>query len=413
MNLKEKRAAALAKAQKFNERIANGEELGEEDVTALKGILSEVKDLDAQLAKAAEKKTLLDQLGSLGKKESKVDNEAKSGVIDAKTPGEFFMKSLKNAGLTVLDTKTSGFQTTEFKAATDVQNVGQASGAFGPLVTDIDTNFVMPYRRPLMFADILGLGTVSGNSIKYPVFGALEGSTAFVAEGGAKPQIHLADPTWVTDSLAEVAGFFKITDDMAEDADYVVSEINSTALYDLQLREELALLSGDGTSNSIKGVLSRDGIQTVANATGEKVSDPDLIFKAITAVQEVTGFAADGIVINPADYQTIRLSKDANGQYFGGGFFAGQYGNGGIMQQPLLWGLRTVVSASIPKGTVVVGAFSTAAKVFRKGGVRIESTNSHGDDFTNDQITVRLRERLGLQVKYPAAIAKVTLGAAA
>jgi HK97 family phage major capsid protein len=160
-------------------------------------------------------------------------------------------------------------------------------------------------------------------------------------------------------------------------------------------------------------VLSRDGIQTVANASGENVSDPDLIFKAITAVQEVTGFAADGIVINPADYQTIRLSKDGNDQYYGGGFFAGQYGNGSIMVNPPLWGLRTVVSASIPKGTVVVGAFSTAAKVFRKGGVRIESTNSHDTDFVNDQITVRLRERLGLQVKYPAAIAKVTLGAAA
>ncbi|MDN6854315.1 MAG: phage major capsid protein [Bifidobacterium crudilactis] len=413
MNLKEKRAAALAKAQKFNERIANGEELGEEDVTALKGILTEVKDLDAQLAKAAEKKTLLDQLGSLGKKESKVDNEAKSGVIDAKTPGDFFMKSLKNAGMNVLDTKTRGFQTTEFKGATDVQHIGQAEGAFGPLVTDIDKNFVMPYQRPLLFADILGSGTVSGISIKYPVFKPLEGSTAFVAEGGAKPQIHLADPTWVTDSLAEVAGFFNITDDMAEDADYVVSEINSTALYDLQLREELALLSGDGTSNSIKGVLKRDGIQTVANVSKGTISDPDLIFKGISAVQEVTGFAADGIVINPADYQAIRLSKDSNGQYFGGGFFAGQYGNGGIMQNPSLWGLRTVVSASIPKGTVAVGAFAIAAKVFRKGGVRIESTNSHGDNFTNDQITVRLRERLGLQVKYPAAIAKVTLGTTA
>ena len=413
MNLKEKRAAALAKAQKFNERIANGEELGEEDVTALKGILTEVKDLDAQLSKAAEKKTLLDQLGSLGKKESKVDNEAKAGVIDAKTPGEFFMKSLKNSGLTVLDTKTRGFQTTEFKGATDLHRIGQETGAFGPLVTDIDTNFVMPYQRPLLFADILGSGTVSGNSIKYPVFKPLEGATAFVAEGGAKPQIHMADPTWVTDSLAEVAGFFNITDDMAEDADYVVSEINSTALYDLQLREELALLSGDGTSNSIKGVLKRDGIQTVANVSKGTVSDPDLIFKGISAVHEVTGFAADGIVINPADYQAIRLSKDSNGQYFGGGFFAGQYGNGGIMQNPSLWGLRTVVSASIPKGTVAVGAFSIAAKVFRKGGVRIESTNSHGDNFTNDQITVRLRERLGLQVKYPAAIAKVTLGTTA
>jgi hypothetical protein len=105
----------------------------------------------------------------------------------------------------------------------------------------------------------------------------------------------------------------------------------------------------------------------VANASGEKVSDPDLIFKAITAVQEVTGFAADGIVINPADYQAIRLSKDSNGQYFGGGFFAGQYGNGGIMQNPSLWGLRTVVSASIPKGTVVVGAFSISREGVPQG----------------------------------------------
>ncbi|WP_315889651.1 hypothetical protein, partial [Streptomyces sp. P17] len=61
------------------------------------------------------------------------------------------------------------------KAATDTQTVGGATGAYGPLVTDLDTNFVMPKRDRLVIADLLQSGTVSGSAIKYAVFGALEG----------------------------------------------------------------------------------------------------------------------------------------------------------------------------------------------------------------------------------------------
>lgn len=325
-------------------------------------------------------------------------------VTGATSLGDHFVKSLDGRSL-----KSPGtIAIPEFKAATDTQAVGSNGGAFGPLVTDIDRNFVLPKRERLVIADLLGSGTVSGNAITYPVYGALEGGTAFVTEGGQKPQMHVADPTWRTDSLGEVAGWFKITDDMAEDLAYVVSEINSTALYDLAVKEEAALLSGNGTSPNLRGILNRTGIQTHAQGADNV---PDAIFKASNKVQIATGFASDGIVINPADYEAVRLSKDSNGQYFGGGYFVGQYGVGGIQEQPPLWGKRTVVTSAIPAGTVLVGAFATAAKVFRKGGIRVESTNSHVDDFTNDKITIRVRERLGLQVKYPAAFVKVTLGA--
>lgn len=334
------------------------------------------------------------------------DEDAAPSAPKARSLGDHFVKglgqrSLKNPGTITVP---------EFKAATDTQAVGNTglTGAFGPLVTDVDTSFVTPNRQRLVIADLLASGSVSGNAITYPVFGALEGGTAFVGEGGQKPQMHVADPTWVTDSLGEVAGWFKITDDMAEDLPYVVSEINTTALYDLASKEEAALLAGNGTSPNLRGILNRSGVQTETSASTE--DNADALFRALTKVQTGSGFNADGIVINPADYQTLRLSKDANGQYFGGGFFSGQYGNGGIVEQPPLWGLRTVVTAAIPAGTVLVGAFNTA-KVFRKGGVRVESTNSHADDFTNDKITIRVRERLGLQVKYPAAFVKVTLSA--
>ena len=83
--------------------------------------------------------------------------------------------------------------------------------------------------------------------------------------------------------------------------------------------------------------------------------------------------------------------------------------DGGVEWQPPVWGLRTIVSAAVPANTAVVGAFGAAATVYRKGGVRVESTNSHASDFTNNLITTRIEERIALAVRYPKAIVDVTL----
>ncbi len=144
-------------------------------------------------------------------------------------------------------------------------------------------------------------------------------------------------------------------------------------------------------------------------AATDSTDNADALFRAMTKIQTATGLSADGIVINPADYQTLRLGKDGNGQYFGGGYFQGQYGNGAVDEQPPLWGVRTVVSPAVAAGTAVVGAFGVAATVYRKGGVRVESTNSHDDDFTNNLITTRIEERVALAVRIPAAFVQVTL----
>ncbi|MCQ8210889.1 hypothetical protein NPS74_24715, partial [Cutibacterium acnes subsp. acnes] len=77
----------------------------------------------------------------------------------------------------------------------------------------------------------------------------------------------------------------------------------------------------------------------------------------------------DALLVNPADYVRIRLAKDGNGQYFAGGPFNGQYGNGGVQLNPEMWGLRTVDTPAVEKGTYVLGAFRQGATVLRKGGV--------------------------------------------
>ena len=321
--------------------------------------------------------------------------------------GEFVVKSVLAAGMDFAKAKAVGFETEEFKTATDTNATGGADGSYKPLLTEVDQQGVFPYQRPLTVADLFSQGTMTGSAVTYPVYGKLEGGPGMVAEGGQKPQSHFPDPEWVTDTLKEVAVWWKITDDMAEDLPYVASEIQDQNDYAMQIKEEDQLLNGDGTGSNVNGLLAREGVQEIGDDDERSVADR--IFHAKTMINKATGHNADALVISPDDYETLRLSKDANGQYYGGGFFLPAYGGTGqLVIQETPWGLKTVVTPAAADGESVVGAFKAGGKVLRKGGRRVASTNSHEDDFTNDKITFRIKERMTLQVKYPADFVKVS-----
>ena len=410
MNAKARREAAIKAALDLINRVkARGDNtMTDAERAEMKGYDDTVAECDALIKAAEADEALFARMQAAGP--VKDDGHAGDNGYKAKSLGDHWAHTLKEKGLKSAKDIPSGVTVAApelvfEKAATDTQMTGGSTGAYGPMVTEVDTDFVMPKRDRMVIADLLQSGTVSGSAIKYPVFGALEGGTGYVSEGGTKPQLHVGDPTWQTDALGEIAGWFKVTDDMAEDLPYMVSEINSTAVYDLQYKEEQAILFGNGTAPNLRGITRRSGIQTATKGTD---SEADAIFKAAGKVQTATGLTADAIVMNPADYEALRLSKDSNGQYFGGGFFTGAYGNGDVMVNPPVWGRRTVVTSAIPAGKVLIGAFSSA-KLFKKGGIRVESTNSNVDDFINDKITTRLRQREGLQVKYPAAFVYLDL----
>jgi HK97 family phage major capsid protein len=119
----------------------------------------------------------------------------------------------------------------------------------------------------------------------------------------------------------------------------------------------------------------------------------------------------DAIVIHPTDWQTIRLGKDSQGQYYAGGPFTGAYGNGGYTNVADIWGVKAVITTAIAQGTVLVGGFQESGQVFRRQGITLEMTNSNVDDFVNNLITLRAEERLALAVYRPAGFGKVTLTA--
>lgn len=396
MNIKERIAAEKKAASKLLE--VGEDKLTDEQFEELKAHVAEAKKLEERVGLFEETKSLID--GEAGK-------ERKNASAPARTIGEQYARDLNAKGLTVLDTKKTPFESKEFKAATDTQATGGAEGAYKPLLTQVDTDGVHPYRRQLTVADLFSQGTMTGNAVTYPVYGELEGGPNTVSEGGQKPQSHFPDPSWRTDTLKEVAVWWKITDDMAEDLPYVVSEINDNNDYAMSLKEEDQLLSGDGKGSNIDGLLNRTGVQTIGDDDARTVADR--IFHARTMINVSTGHSADALVISPNDYETLRLRKDANGQYYGGGYFLPPYGGSGMLvlnETP--WGLLTVVTPAVEDGECIVGAFKAGGKVLRKGGRKAASTNSHEDDFTNDKITFRIKERMTLQVKYPYDFVRVS-----
>ena len=397
------RAAALKAAQEIIDGAkAANRDLTDQEQADVQAKFAEIEDLDKKIEAASKSDDIMARIGALGGSDDRRGDDT-----PAKSLGDHFAKSIGQDGLTRLKSvRGASFAAPEFKANTDPQ---LTPGAFSPVVTQVDKTIVTGYRRATV-SDLLGVGTLGAgsNAVTYFVEGAAEGNFATVAEGGQKPQLHIGDPTSRTDAAKKIAGWWDTADEMMEDLDFWVSEINNRGLYLLSLVEESQLVNGDGTGSNILGLMNRSGIQTETQAATDD-SAQDAIFRAMMKVQTATGLSADSIIINPADYQALRLARDTNGQYFGGGFFAGQYGAGGVEFQPPLWGVRTVVSAAVAPKTVAVGALKAATTVYRKGGVRVESTNSDQGKFTKDIVTTRIEERIALAVRVPAAVVKVTL----
>lgn len=383
MNLKDKLKAAL----KTLESVKAAVEKGEKTADDLQKATNAVKDIQAMIKAAEEAENLLS--GLKGNYEGKPDNDAHE--VERKSLGEIVAAKVKSAGVNMKERNFSVAIAGLSKSA----DVMATPPSISPALTDVDRRIVEGYRRQLLIADLFGAERISGNALTFFVESAtVEGGPAITTEGYSKPLMSFGDPTAVTVALKKIAALMKETDELVADAPWLADAINGRGMYQHELKVEEYL---------IETLAATSGIGTASLLT------PDGIFRAMTTVQNNSGFAADAIVINPTDYQELRLRKDASGQYYGGGFFAGQYGSGGIVEQPPIWGLRTVVTPAVDIGTAYVGAFKLGGSVIRKNaGVSVDIAYQNDKDFEKNLVTVRIEERLALAIRRPACFVKIT-----
>lgn len=306
----------------------------------------------------------------------------------------------------------------EVKAAATIDEGAPATfnggaGLGGQLVAPQFLPGIVPLKfQQLTIADLLAQGTTDSASLTYVIEAAFQDLTATVAEKGTKPQLDLTLARR-QDNVAKIANVAKVTDEMFQDAPQFEAYLSNRMVFGVKRAEETQLLNGNGTSPNLQGILNRTGlapaVTTTVGLTAVKAMEG--IFNQITALRATSFVEPDAIVIHPNDWQTIRLGKDSQGQYYAGGPFTGAYGNGGYTNVADIWGVKAVITTAIAQGTVLVGGFQESGQVFRRQGITLEMTNSNVDDFVNNLITLRAEERLALAVYRPAGFGKVTLTA--
>src|SRR5947209_729667 len=271
-------------------------------------------------------------------------------------------------------------------------------------------------------------------------------NAAATPEGATKPT-STHSFTRYTEQVGKIANLDRATDELIADASYIWSLLNQRCAQGVQRKEEIELVAGSGYPG-VNGLLNRTagftapqtvtaitnlvfptagtpgiggGTDTVASVTPGRavvgtgasgtaptgIAIAEGILNAIIDIRVKTFFEPDAVLMNPLDFLTIRLSKDNNLQYYGGSMFGADYGYPQNQPTPQatnnfgLWGKRIVTTPAMPQGLVLVGDFAGWNRVLRRGGLRVDVTNTTGTDFEQNLWTIRAEERVGLMVERP------------
>ena len=264
------------------------------------------------------------------------------------------------------------------KAATDVVT--------GVQIADIDKS-VAPQAKRTAVADFFTNTVISGNAITYFLQGAYEGVPAVTAESAKKPQ-NSTSFEGITLALSKIAAYIKETDEILYDAPFLASEVQNALIYQIGKIEDGAIVGAIAGTSGI-GVAEYD---TSANETLA-----DGILAAILGIKADSAYDASVVLVNPADLLALLSAKDLNGQYIGGGYFTGAYGNGNYTMPTSIWGVPVFASSGITSGEAIVAA-REAVKVWKKGGVDVRLFEQNEDDAIYNRVTLVGEERMACAV---------------
>lgn len=428
MNLNEQiKAAAEAAREIASKAETEAREFTDVERDTVKGHLDTIERLKAEQAKANADQDLLARLGALGAKD---DGEPVSqavaqglntlalagakggmGAPVSGSPGDIFLKS--EPYMEFIKRHPNGIGE---KARVDIDpvlvggmkaliNLGSPSGLVAPERFSYPVELSM-WGRPLTVRDLVTVGQTGSDTVEYarlssttnaaaPVAtatadGVIDGTTITNAQGGLKPQSAMV---WAkeTATVKTIAHWVAATRRALSDAGQLRTLIDQFLRYGLEEELEDQMVTGAGTGENFTGILNTSGVQAQAFST----SIPDTIRKAITKVRVTGKSNVNGILMNPADAETVDLLKDSTGRYFGAGPF-------GATGPSTLWGIPVVESPAMTAGFALVGDFRQAVLWDREQST-VTASEHHADFFIRNLVAVLGEMRAAFGVIRPAA----------
>ena len=281
------------------------------------------------------------------------------------------------------------------KARIEVKNT--VTNTVGNTFSDRQPGMVGGAFRMLTLEGLLSSLPTTSNAVDYVREASFTNNAAETTEGSVKPE-SVVTTTLVTEPVATVAHFIKISKQLAQDNAALAAYINMRMVYGVNLRVENQIVNGNGTAPNISG-FTKSGNFT---AHGYTAATLGAINARLELIRRMIGdcwaadYPADTIVLNPVDWAAIELLKDSQNRYL-----VGDPSNGGPAR---LWGLPVVVSNAMTADTVLVGAMGLAATFYNRDGVVVELSDSDTDNFQRNLVTVRAERRCMLAVERPAAV---------
>ena len=253
--------------------------------------------------------------------------------------------------------------------------------------------------RPIQVTDLIPAGQTGQSSVVYMEETTLTENAAEIAEAGTYGENAYAF-TERSETVRKIAAWLPVTDEQLEDVPQVRGYINQRLPMSLRRRLDGQIINGSGIAPYLTGILNKSGIQTFSRASVSGYKPVDALYRAMRLVR-VTGRALpNGIVINPEDFETIRLMKTNDGAYV--------WGHPSEAGPERIWGLPIAQSDIIAAGHSIVGDFSYSELAERRGIV-VKMTDSHGEYFINGKQAIRADMRAAFIIYRAAAFVDVTL----
>ena len=120
--------------------------------------------------------------------------------------------------------------------------------------------------------------------------------------------------------------------------------------------------------------------------------DMETLLRAITQAR-LAFFEPSAVLMNPADFISMRLLKMTTGEYFGPPSQTGV---------STVWGVPIITDPLQPTGFATVGKWNEAI-LYVRSGVTVVATDSHSDFFVRNLIAILAEGRYGLAVPRPQA----------
>ena len=344
------------------------DDVSDEIIAQGEGLAKEIEELELKLEAAEKAAKVLENIGN-----AETSNTDDMEVKKMSTMEEFTTKCAE-----MTDKKTGA--SAHFEKAYN-------SVVTAPQIAEVDRSIApQPTRRAI--ADNFIVNNVNGNAVTYFLQGAFETNSGIgtTAQNYKKPQGSTSF-AGTTLALSKIACYVKETDEILADAGWLASEVQSTLIYQVGKAEDGFIVNAIGNTEGI-GAETYDGT-TVTFADG--------ILKAILKVKGESAYDASVVILNPSDLQTLLLAKDANKQYYGGGYFVGAYGNGNLGIPSAIWGVPVVTSSEVSQGSALVCA-REAVKIWKKGGIDVRIYEQNEDDALYNRVTLLAENRLAAAV---------------